>query len=78
MVQKSQAAKQVHIAAASSEIEGIKLNNKDDTDWRLPPAKYLGSVHKMLSPEQKEWLWQDHKKAKANGDGILEAKKRQG
>ncbi len=30
----------------------------------------------MLSPKQKEWLWQDHKKAKANGEDIPMAKKR--
>ncbi len=30
----------------------------------------------MLSPKQKEWLWQDHKKAKANGEDIPTAKKR--
>ncbi len=30
----------------------------------------------MLSPKQKEWLWQDCKKAKANGDNIPTAKKR--
>ncbi len=30
----------------------------------------------MLSPKQKEWLWQYCKKAKANGEDILVAKKR--
>ncbi len=30
----------------------------------------------MLSPKQKEWLWQDCKKAKAYGDDIPTAKKR--
>ncbi len=29
----------------------------------------------MLSPKQKEWLWQNHKKAKTNGDDISAAKK---
>ncbi len=29
----------------------------------------------MLSPMQKEWLWQDHKKTKANGEDIPVAKK---
>ncbi len=29
----------------------------------------------MLSFKQKEWLWQDHKKAKANGEDIPAAKK---
>ncbi len=32
----------------------------------------------MLSPKQKEWLWQDRKKAKANGEDIPTAKKRRG
>ncbi len=30
----------------------------------------------MLSPKQKEWLWQDRKKAKVNGEDITTAKKR--
>ncbi len=30
----------------------------------------------MLSPKQKEWLWQDCRKATANGDDIPTAKKR--
>ncbi len=30
----------------------------------------------MLSPKQKEWLWQDCMKAKANGKDIPAAKKR--
>ena len=32
----------------------------------------------MLSLKQKEWLWQDRKKAKANGEDIPGAKKRRG
>ncbi len=34
--------------------------------------------YKMLSPKLKEWLWQDHKKAKVNGEDIPAAKKRWG
>ncbi len=45
-------------------------------DQHLPPAKYSSRVSKMLSPKQKEWLWQDRKKAKANGEDIPMAKKR--
>jgi hypothetical protein len=30
----------------------------------------------MLSAKQKEWLWQDQKKAKANGEDIPAPKKR--
>ncbi len=76
MVQKSLAEKQVHIVVTESEIEGVKLKNRNVTDQCLPPAKYSRSVYKMLSPKQMEWLWQDLKKAKANGEDIPMAKKR--
>ena len=78
MVQKTPAAKRVTVAATASEVEGVKLKNRDGTDRRLPPAKYSSGVYKMLSPKQKEWLWQDRKKAKANGEDIPTAKKRRG
>ncbi len=70
IVQKTPVEKQVQIAATVSEVDGIKLKNRDGIGQRLPPAKYLGSVYKMLSPKQKEWLWQDCKKAKVNGGNI--------
>ncbi len=75
MVQKTPAAKRVTVAATASEVDGIKLKNRDGTDRRLPLAKYSSGVYKMLSPKQKEWLWQDRKKAKANGEDIPVAKK---
>ncbi len=40
------------------------------------PGQVLVRVYKMLSLKQKEWLWQDCKKAKANGEDIPVAKKR--
>ncbi len=78
MVQKSLAAKQVNVTATATEIDGVKLKNPDDTDRRLPLTKYSSRVYKMLSPKQKEWLWQDHKKAKANGENIPAPKKQWG
>ncbi len=48
----------------------------DGTYQCLPPAKYLGSVYKVLSSKQKEWLWQECKKAKADGEDIPVANKR--
>ncbi len=78
MVQRTPAVKQVNIAATATEVDGIKLKNKDGTDWCLPPAKYSGSIYKILSPKQKKWLWQDRKKAKANGEDIPAAKKQRG
>ncbi len=76
MVQWTPAAKQVNVAATATEVDGIKLKKRGSTDQRLPPAKYLSGVYKMLSPKQKEWLWRDCKKAKANGEDIPTAKKR--
>ncbi len=76
MVQKSLAAKQVNVAATTTEVDGVKLKNKDGTNRCLPPAKYFGSVYKMLSSKQKETLWQDCKKGKANEEDIPAAKKR--
>ncbi len=76
MVQKSTAAKQFNIAATTSNVDGAKLKSRDGTDSCLPPEKYSGRVYKMLSPKQKQWLWQDCKKAKANGEDIPMAKKR--
>ncbi len=78
MVQQTPAAKQVQVAATAMEVDGIKLKNQDSTDQCLPLAKYLSRVYKMLSPKQKEWLWQDHKKAKASGEGVPTAKTRLG
>ena len=76
MVQRTPAAKQVNVAATATEVDGVSLKNRDGTDRRLPPAKYSAGVYKMLSPKQKEWLWQDRKKAKANGEDIPGPKKR--
>ncbi len=78
MVQKTPAAKRVTVAATASEVEGVKLKNRDGTDRRLPAAKYSSTVYKMLSPKQKEWLWQDCMKAKVEGNNIVEAKNRWG
>ncbi len=75
MVQRTLAAKRVNVATAT-EVDGIKLKNQDGTDQRLPLAKYSSGLYKMLSPKQKEWLWQDRKKAKANMEDIPMAKKR--
>ncbi len=61
MVQKTPPTKQVNIAATATEVDGIKLKNQDGTDCRLTHAKYSSGVYKMLSPKQKEWLWQDSK-----------------
>ncbi len=66
MVQQTPAAKQVNVEATATEVDGVKLKNRDCTDRCLPPAKYSAAVYKMLSARQKEWLWQDQKKAKAN------------
>ncbi len=74
MVQQTPAAKQVNITATTTEADGDMLKNKDSKDQHLPLAKYLGYVYKMLPPKQKEWLWQDHMKAKANGEDIPAAK----
>ncbi len=63
----TKAAKQVNVAATPFKVDGVKLKKWDDTDWRLPPAKYLSGVYKMLSLKQKEWLWQN---SKANGEDI--------
>ncbi len=70
MVQQTPAVKQVNVAATATDVDGVKLKNRNGTDQCLPPA--------MLFPKQEEWLWQDRKKAKANGDDIPAAKKRQG
>ncbi len=70
MVQKTPAAKKVNIAALTTKVYGVWLKNKDGTIRRLPPAKYSGSAYKMPSAKQKEWLWQDHKKAKGSGQDI--------
>ena len=75
MVQTTPAVKRVTVAATATEVDGVKLRNRDGTDRRLPQAKYSSGVYKMLSPQQKEWLWQDRKKAKANGEDIPTAKK---
>ncbi len=53
LVQKTPAAKQVHIADTAYEIDGIKLKNRDNKNPCLPTAKYLGNVYKMLPPKQK-------------------------
>ncbi len=76
MVQRTMAAKQVNIAATATKVDGIKLKNRDGTDRCLPLAKYLSGVYKMLSPKQKEGLWQDCNNAKASGEDIPAAKKR--
>ncbi len=76
MVQRTPAAKQGNVAATATKVDGIKLKNRDGTDRRLPTAKYSSGVYERLSPKQKEWLWQDRKKAKANGEDIPTAKKR--
>ncbi len=78
MVQKTPAAKPVNVAATATKVDGVKLKNWDSTDRQLPLAKYPAGVYEALSPKQKEWLWQDHKKAKANGEDIPAAKKRWG
>ncbi len=75
---KDPRAKRVTVAATASEVDGVKLKNRDDTDRRLPLAKYSSRVYKMLTPKQKEWLWQDRKKAKANEEDIPTAKKERG
>ncbi len=54
MVQRTLATKQANVTATATEVDGIKLKNKNGTDWCPPPAKYSGSVYKMLSPKQKE------------------------
>ncbi len=59
MVQKSLATEQVNVAATATEVDGVKLKNRDGTDRHLPLAKYSSGVYKMLSPKQKEWLLQD-------------------
>ncbi len=64
------------VAATVTKVDGVKLKNRDGTDRWLTPAKYLGSVYKILSPKQKEWLWQVCMNAKANGEDIPAAKKR--
>ncbi len=69
-------AKQVNISATATKVDDIKLKNRDSTDQCLPPAKYSGSNYKMHSHKQKEWLWQDYKKAKANIEDIPAAKKK--
>ncbi len=68
MVQKLSAVKQFNIVTTTSKVDSIKLKNRESTYQCLPPAKYLRSVYKMLSPKQKEWLWQDLKYTKANGE----------
>ncbi len=78
MVQWTPAAKQVNFTATANKVDGVKLKNWDNTDQCLPLAKYSACVYKMLSPKQKEWLWQACKKANANGEDILAAKKRWG
>ncbi len=70
MVQWTLAAKRVIVAATATEVDGIKLKNQDSTDRCLPPTKYSSGVYKMKSSKKKEWLWQDRKKAKANGGDI--------
>ncbi len=75
-VQRTPAAKQVHITATAIKVNGIKLKNRDGTDRCLPQTKYSSEVYKLLSPKQNKWLWQDHKKAKSNGEDIPAAKKR--
>ncbi len=75
IMQKPPATKQVHIASTPTEANGIKLKKKDGTDQCLSPAKYSVSIYKMISPNQKYWLWQDCKKAGANGADIPVAKK---
>ncbi len=76
MVQRTPEAKRVNVAATATEVDDVKLKNQDGTNRRLPLAKYMSKVYEMLSPKQKEWLWQDHKKAKANGEAIPAAMKR--
>ncbi len=78
MVLKTPDTKKGHIAAAATKDYGTTFKNRDDTDQYLPLAKYTESVSKTLSNKQKEWLWRDHKKDKANEDNILVAKKTRG
>ncbi len=78
MVQWTPATKRVNVTANATNVDGVKLKNWDGTDRRIPPAKYSAGVYKKLSPKQKEWLWQNTKKAKANGEDIPAAKRRWG
>ncbi len=61
MMNKTPTTKQVHIAASATEVDGIKLKNRDGSDQCLPPSNNPGRIYKSLSTKQKEWLWQDHK-----------------
>ncbi len=77
-MQKTPAMKRVHIDTVATEIDDVKLTNRDGTHWRLPPSKYPQSIYKLLFTKQKEWLWKDHKTANASGDDIPAAKGKQG
>ncbi len=39
MVQKTPVAKKMHIAITATEVDGLKLENWDGADQRLPPVK---------------------------------------
>ncbi len=78
MVQKTPTAKQINVAVTATKVDGVKIKNQDGTDQCLPPAKYLAIIYKVLSPKQKEGLWQDCKKVKANGEDIMTATERWG
>ncbi len=71
MAEKSPATKQVAVAATETKVNDINLKNRDSKDQYLPPSKYSGSIYKMLSLKQKDWLWQDCKKAKGNWEDKL-------
>ncbi len=69
-------AKKINVASHTTKNDDIKLKNKDSSDHGLPLTKYPSSVYKMVSAKQKEWCWQDCKKAKDIEQDIIAAKKR--
>ncbi len=77
MVHKTSYAKQLHVAAAASKVKGVKLKNRDGMDQCLPPAKYQ-EVSTRCSILSKRNGSGNCKIAKAHGEDIPVAKKKQG
>ncbi len=75
MVHKSPAAKQVNVAATTTKVDGVKLENRDSADNASSQSSIQELSTRCSHPSKRIVSGKTTRKAKSNGEDIPAAKK---